>query len=166
MMVRSFGEMFWNYPTIPLLFKKQKFRNYLAISHDSTTTEHPSVIIYVCHRVWEVQLLRPESIGLHFDNFVRMISKHLWVVFGSKKNCSCLINVTPASMDPDQRSTIRSIWISNSSPSRRGRLLITGKLKLWICTFLAFRCSPHECAGSSDQVHCMQSRPNRTIDDR
>ena len=82
-MVRSFGEMFWNYPTIPLVFKKQKFRNYLTISHDSTTTEHPSVIIYVCHRVWEVQLLRPESIELHLNNFVWVISKH---VFGSKKN--------------------------------------------------------------------------------
>ena len=42
-----------------------------------------------------------------------------------KKKLSCLISVTPASMDPDHRSTIRSIWISNSSPSRSGRLLIT-----------------------------------------
>ena len=41
---------------------------------------------------------------------------------------SCLIRVTPASIDPDQRSTIRSIWISNSSPSRSGRLLITEKI--------------------------------------
>ena len=41
---------------------------------------------------------------------------------------SCLIRVTPASIDPDQRSTIRSIWISNSSPSRSGRLLITEEI--------------------------------------
>ena len=59
------------------LRKEQLFWNYLTIPHNSTATEHPSVIIYVCHRVWEVQLLRPESIGLHLNNFVRVISKHL-----------------------------------------------------------------------------------------
>lgn len=42
-----------------------------------------------------------------------------------KSSSSGRISVTPASMLPDHRSTILSIWISNSSPSRSGLLLIT-----------------------------------------
>ena len=86
------------------------------------------MVIDVGHCVREVQLLRPG-----FVIITDMID--LFVFHDSCFYCeqvqtqwSCLIRVTPASIDPDQRSTIRSIWISNSSPSRSGRLLITEKL--------------------------------------
>ena len=47
------------------------------------------------------------------------------VIVLGKSRSSGLMRVTPASMLPLHRSTILSSWISKSSPSRRGLLLIT-----------------------------------------
>jgi hypothetical protein len=46
-------------------------------------------------------------------------------MFDISAHASGLINVTPASMLPLHRSTMRSIWISNISPSRSARFDMT-----------------------------------------
>ena len=58
------------------------------------------------------------------DQNVKITMAEIFTVFG-KSRSSGLISVTPASIDPDQRSTVCSITISKTSSSRRGRLDIT-----------------------------------------
>ena len=112
-------------------FAKTICSTYLTIAHDCATTEHPCVVIDVGHCVREVQLLRPGFVIITdmIDPFVFQDRTAVSILSSRvQTQWSCLIRVTPASIDPDQRSTIRSIWISNSSPSRSGRLLITEKI--------------------------------------
>ena len=47
------------------------------------------------------------------------------VIVLGKSRSSGRMRVTPASMEPDHRSTIRSMTISKGSPSRSGRLETT-----------------------------------------
>ena len=108
-------------------FAKTICSTYLTIAHDCATTEHPCVVIDVGHCVREVQLLRPGFVIIT-DMILLLFHDSCFCSEQVQTQWSCLIRVTPASIDPDQRSTIRSIWISNSSPSRSGRLLITEKI--------------------------------------